>query len=298
MIRLHESIAAVRGFAALALCLLFFALPSGAHAASDIQRLFIGVPPELAASGMMRHIADRFAEDKSIHLSWQILTNEDLFTQQTSCFVDAIITNIPEHEQIFVKNGLGQGWYALFHSRLLLVGPPKNPGGIPRTSLLEAMHAIAARRLPFAASDTVSSQRDAERFIWSRLQPPQNEPKDRSDWYFLSSPEQGARLAAAAEKQAYTLATRWEWTEFTEQYTHEGKEPPLAVIVDSDILLNSQYDFIILSQEHCPLVHLEAARMFAEWSMEPETQRYFAAFRYSGQKIFHAMDPGIDTEAP
>ncbi|MDL2272061.1 hypothetical protein LJC23_03405 [Desulfovibrio sp. OttesenSCG-928-I05] len=309
MIRFPESGAALRGVTILLFCLLACTPFSGAHA-GDVQRLFIGVTPELSASGMMRHIADRFEEDRGVKLSWQVLTPDELFSQYSSCFVDAIIADIPEREHTFVGSGFGQGWYALFHSRLLLVGPRGNPGAVPGSSLLEAMQTIEAARLPFVAEDTLSGARDAELFIWSRLQRPANLPVDlhgdlhtkgvapvNGDWYFLTSPEEGA-LPTAAAKRAYTLVTCWEWTVFAERLAQEGKENPLDVVVDSDILVNNQYNFIILSQEYCPLVHLEAARTFAEWSMEPETQSYFAAFRNNGKKIFHAMDPSIDMNTP
>jgi tungstate transport system substrate-binding protein len=101
------------------------------------------------------------------------------------------------------------------------------------------------------------------------------------DWYIEGGSGMSATLGIADHKQAYTLTDRG-------TFLSQRSRLDLEILAEGDPLLKNPYAVIVVNREKHPGINYEAARKFAAFLLDPETQTAIARFGVEeyGQPLF------------
>lgn len=180
---------------------------------------------------------------------------------------DVLLAHAPAAEQAFMDEGHGAERHAVMHNDFVLVGPPGDPAGIRgMPSIIDAFRRIAATEAPFVSRGDDSGTHKKERQIWS-----DSGVRPAGIWYIEGGSGMSAILGMADHKQAYTLTDRG-------TFLSQRSRLELEVLLEGDPLLRNPYAVIVVNPDNHPTVNAEAARKFAAFLLEPETQQAIGRF--------------------
>jgi tungstate transport system substrate-binding protein len=180
---------------------------------------------------------------------------------------DVLLTHAPAAEQKFMDEGWGENRRSVMHNDFVLVGPTSDPAAINgATSAAEAFTRVADRKALFVSRSDESGTHQKEKEIWKLTGRDLN-----GDRYIRAGAGMAQVLRIAQEKQAYTLADRGTFLAL-------GKELELEILSQGDVLLRNQYTVMITSTKKQPHVNAAAAQQFADFLVEPSTQKLIAEF--------------------
>jgi tungstate transport system substrate-binding protein len=100
-------------------------------------------------------------------------------------------------------------------------------------------------------------------------------------WYIEAGQNMGVTLTIASEKQAYTLTDR-------ATYLANKESLDLDILVEGDPALLNVYHVITVNPEKWPKSNYEGALAFANFIIDPETQKAIGEFGVDefGQPLF------------
>jgi tungstate transport system substrate-binding protein len=180
---------------------------------------------------------------------------------------DVLLTHAPAAEQKFMDKGWGEYRRLVMHNDFIVVGPKNDPAAINgQTSAAEALTRVAEQKSLFVSRSDESGTHQKEKEIWQLAG---RDP--HTDWYIRAGAGMAQVLRIAQEKQAYTLADRGTFLALK-------NELDLVILSRGDPLLRNEYAVIITSAKKQPHVNSAAAKQFADFLIEPSTQKLIAEF--------------------
>lgn len=192
---------------------------------------------------------------------------------------DLVLVHDPEAEAKFMAAGHGVRRREIAWNQFVIVGPPSDPARIAGThDAVAAFRAIRRARARFVSRGDRSGTDAREKKLWHAAG---LDPATFGDgWYKDIGAGMGAALNTAAAMQAYTLSDIGTWLSF-------GGRNALRVEVEGDPRLLNRYDVITLNPAEHAAAGQADARVLADWLASPQGQQAIAAYRVSGQTLFH-----------
>ena len=89
----------------------------------------------------------------------------------------------------------------------------------------------------------------------------------------------GATLNIAVGLNAYTLTDRATWINFKNKSSHK-------IIFENDQLLFNQYGITLVSDERCPNINKNTAKIFFDWITSNETKKIINSYTRNGHQLF------------
>jgi tungstate transport system substrate-binding protein len=193
---------------------------------------------------------------------------------------DVLLVHSPAAEEAFVGDGLSLERVPVMVNDFVLVGPANDPGQIRgRTSVTDAFHEVARRRVLFVSRADDSGTHQKEQAVWkaSHVQP-------EGDWYLRAGTGMAQALRLANEKRSYILSDRATYLALRDTLD-------LIVISEGDPLLKNPYHVLIVNPGKHPKVNLMGARQFVEFLTSRSTQNMISKFgidKYWGANVLPA----------
>ena len=218
-------------------------------------------------SGLLDVLIPKFREKTGIDVKVVAVGSGQALELGRRGDADVLLTHAPAAERKFMDEGWGENRRSVMHNDFVLVGPTFDPAAIKGSiTAAEALARVADRKALFVSRSDESGTHQKEKEIW-RLAG--REP--HVDWYIHAGAGMAQVLRIAQEKQAYTLADRGTFLAL-------GKELELVILTQSDAFLRNEYAVMITSAKKQPRVNAAAAQQFADFLVEPSTQKIVAEF--------------------
>jgi tungstate transport system substrate-binding protein len=190
---------------------------------------------------------------------------------------DVLLVHAPASEKTYMEGGFGAERLLVMHNDFIIVGPAADPAAIKGSATsVDALKKIAAAAAPFISRGDDSGTHKAELALWKKA-----EITAEGDWYIESGQGMGATLKIAGEKAAYTLSDR-------ATYLANKEGLGLEILVEGDTALLNVYHVITVNPAKWPKVNVEGAKAFAQFLIDPETQKLIGEFGVEkyGQPLF------------
>jgi tungstate transport system substrate-binding protein len=190
---------------------------------------------------------------------------------------DVLLVHAPSSEKTLMANGFGAERLLVMHNDFIIVGPSADPAGIKGTPVaVDAFKKIAKASAPFISRGDDSGTDKMDKSLWKTagITP-------EGSWYTETGQGMGATLTVASEKQAYTLTDR-------ATYLANKSALSLDILVEGDNALLNVYHVIVVNPEKWPKVNVVGARAFAQFMVDPETQKLIGTYGVDkfGQQLF------------
>lgn len=180
---------------------------------------------------------------------------------------DVLLVHAPEAEKKVVESGAAINRRLVMHNDFIIVGPKEDPAKIKGSrSTVEAFQKIAKAKALFISRGDDSGTNKKELELWKAAQ---IEPK--GSWYQESGTGMGQTLTIASEKGGYTLTDR-------ATYLALKKNLSLVILLEGDKSLLNVYHVLQVNPEKFPRVNAAGGKAFADFMVDPETQKVIASF--------------------
>ena len=197
--------------------------------------------------------------------------------------VDVVLVHDRQSEDQLVADGWGIDRKDVMYNDFVLVGPKKDPAGIRGgKDAPAALAKIREQGAVFVSRGDNSGTHKAELRLWADAG--LGSPTDSGVGHRELGAGMGATLNTAAAMDAYTVVDRGTWLSFA----NRGN---LVVLVEGDPRLVNPYGLILVNPARHPHVNHAGAQRFANWLVSAKGQEAIAAFRVSGQSLFHPSAP-------
>ncbi|NOH01664.1 MAG: solute-binding protein [Chloroflexi bacterium] len=191
---------------------------------------------------------------------------------------DVLLVHAPASEKDFMAAGNGTDRFLVMHNDFIIVGPAADRAGIKgMTSAVGAFKAIFEAGAPFITRGDDSGTHKKELALWKAAE---LDPAGQA-WYIETGQGMGASMTVASEKEAYILTDRATYLANKENYQ-------LEILVEGDTNLLNVYHVITVNQTKWPKVNYEGALAFANFMIDPGTQKVIGEFGTDkfGQPLF------------
>ncbi|MBN2079997.1 MAG: substrate-binding domain-containing protein [Spirochaetes bacterium] len=181
---------------------------------------------------------------------------------------DLLLVHSKDAEERFIQKGYGVNRRIVMHNDFVILGPKKDPAGIRgMASAPGAFRKIAASKSLFVSRGDKSGTHVKEQKLWQKtgLNP------EKQAWYQQTGLGMGQTLSVVTEKQGYTLCDRG-------TYLSRKKTLDLEILVEGDSGLLNVYHVIEVNPGRFPGVNTAGARAFADFWVDPETQKMIREF--------------------
>ena len=193
--------------------------------------------------------------------------------------VDVILAHAPAAEAAFVKAGYGVDRRPVMFNDFVLVGPASDPAGIKgRTSITDAMTAIAKKPAPFVSRGDDSGTHQKENELWQKAA-----ITPRGVWYLEAGQGMEATLRMAQEKGAYTLTDRGTYLSINDKLQ-------LVIFLEGDPTLFNRYGIMAVNPKKHPHVKYNEAIKLVEWMTSDEGRQAIAKFKVRGKQLFFPVN--------
>ncbi len=273
MSRLREKRRARLG-AALAAPLVALAF---AAAAQDAPKLMNLVTTDEAAP-VLTELLPKFKEQSGISVGLAIKSAGEAATLLRQGKADAVMTDDPETEEGLLKSEDASKRIDVMYAELIVVGPASDPARIAgMASVVHAFAAIARTQSPFMSRGDKSGMHRTERSIWDEAGIAK--PEGAGKWYSEAGADMAKVLEAAAKANAYTLADKASWLQFSAR----GQ---LVVMVADDPRLQQRFSITLINPGKHKDVNGANALAFAEWITSRDTQLAIGRFALGGEQPY------------
>jgi tungstate transport system substrate-binding protein len=191
---------------------------------------------------------------------------------------DVLLVHAPASEVALMEAGWGKERFLVMHNDFVIVGPAADPAGIKgAATAAEAFQKIADAGATFISRGDDSGTNKMDITLWGKTTVA---PKGLA-WYVESGQGMGPTLTIASEKTAYTLTDR-------ATYLATKANLQLDILVEGDPSLLNVYHVITVNPEKWPKSNYEGALAFANFLIEPATQKVIGEFGLDkfGQPLF------------
>ena len=189
---------------------------------------------------------------------------------------DVVLVHAPSLEADFMNGGNGARRLFVMHNDFIVVGPPSDPAKIKGKAILDALRTLAAAQVTFISRGDNSGTDVLEKSLWKQAGLTPAKP-----WYVEAATGMGQTLTIASEKNAYTITDR-------STYLTQKARLQLDIVNGGDPPLLNYYHVITVSPAKFPKVNTAGANAFADYLVDPRTQKLIAAFGVDkfGQQLF------------
>jgi len=191
---------------------------------------------------------------------------------------DVLLVHAPASEKALMDAGFGKDRFLVMHNDFIIVGPANDPAGIKgKITAAEAFQKVADAGSNFVTRGDDSGTHKMELSLWEKTTA---DPAGQG-WYVEAGQNMGVTLTIASEKQAYTLTDR-------ATYLANKESLDLEILVEGDPALLNVYHVITVNPEKWPKSNYEGALAFANFTIDPETQKAIGEFGVDefGQPLF------------
>jgi tungstate transport system substrate-binding protein len=237
------------------------------ESAKKQQMLTLATTTSTQDSGLLDVLVPKFRELTGVDVRVVAVGSGQALELGRRGDADVLLTHAPAAEQGFMNEGWGAQRRDVMHNDFVLVGPEADPAKVKgRASITDAFNRIARAEAPFVSRGDESGTHQKEKEIWNKAG-----VEPLGDWYVHAGAGMAEALRIANEKQAYTLADRGTFLAL-----RKGLE--LAILSQREPLLRNDYAVVIINAKKHPHLNAEAAKKFADFLVDPPTQRLIAEF--------------------
>ncbi len=243
------------------------------------ETLMMATTTSTQDSGLLDVLGPLFTKETGVPIKWVAVGTGKALAHGQNCDVDVLLVHAPDAEIKYVADGFGQNRQLVMYNDFIMVGPKADPAKVKGNDAALALKNIAANGAPFVSRGDNSGTHKAEQKLWNTLH---GSLPSKEKWY--SSVGQGMlkTLAIAAEKGAYVLTDRGTWITFSSK----NPDSPLAIVVEGDKALFNQYSVVEVNTNNCPKAKNDLAVKFANWIVNPSTQKAIADYKMQGKQLF------------
>ena len=247
-------------------------------ARAEAPRLLLGTTVGLQQSGLLDRLIPPFEQQSGRQVTVVAVSAPQALALGVRGEVDLLLIDADEDEAPFVAAGHGIERRLVMHADDVIVGPRSDPAGIRQaTGIEDRLRRIAGSASAWVSRADNSGLYQLEKRLWRDAG---IEPIGQS-WFVAIGQGMLQTLAAATERQAYTLAERLAFVERRDSLD-------LAVLSDRDPDLLRLYHVIPVNPAKGWWLDGAGARALADFLVGPDAQaviRDFGVDRY-GEPIF------------
>lgn len=260
------------------LFLLTLLVGACAPAAPNNPNLILATTTSTQDSGLLDVLVPMFEEQTGYTVQTVAVGTGEALKMGEEGNADVLLVHAPSSEVTFMDGGNGKDRFLVMHNDFIIVGPADDPAGIRGLSVVDAMTAISAAGATFVSRGDDSGTHKAELKLWGKVQ---FDPAGQA-WYLETGQGMGASLTVASEKGAYILTDR-------ATYLANKDNLQLEILVEGDASLLNVYHVITVSPDKWPKVNYEGALAFAQFMIDPDTQKVIGQFGVEkfGQPLFY-----------
>lgn len=229
-------------------------------------------------SGLLDVLVPMFQEQTGYTVQTIAVGSGEAMTMGEEGNADVLLVHAPASEVTFMEGGFGTDRFLVMHNDFIIVGPASDPAGIKgMTSATDAFKAISDAGATFITRGDDSGTHKKELALWKAAAV---DPAGQA-WYTETGQGMGASMTVASEMEAYILTDRATYLANKENYE-------LDILVEGDTSLLNVYHVITVNQTKWPKVNYEGALAFANFMIDPETQKVIGEFGADkfGQPLF------------
>ena len=252
-------------------------------AAADDSVVTLASTTSTENSGLLAVLTPAFEAESGVEVRVVVVGTGQALRLARQGDVDVVLVHDRKSEDRLVAEGWGVDRKDVMYNDFVLVGPEKDPARIRGgKDAPEALAKIREHRAVFVSRGDDSGTHKAELRLWADAGV--DASTDSGAWYRELGAGMGATLNTAAAMDAYTVVDRGTWLSF-------GNRGDLVVLVEGDPRLVNPYGVILVNPARHPHVNHAGAQRFANWLVSAKGQEAIAAFRVSGQSLFHPSAP-------
>jgi tungstate transport system substrate-binding protein len=244
--------------------------------AADDRTLVVAAGTSLQHAGFFEHVLPTFKARTGIDVRVVAVGTGQALAMAKRGDADVVFGHDAAAESAFVAQGFGLRRVPVMSNDFLLVGPADDPARVKGLGVVQALAAIANRRVPFVSRGDLSGTHQAELRLW----------RDAGVDLATTVPFRrecgctaGAALALTHEFKAYALVDR-------ATMATNKQRGGLTAWVQGDAALANPYSVVVAKPAAKSAQRLEAAQRFADWMMSSEGQAAVASFRVDGRAVF------------
>lgn len=229
------------------------------------------------ASPVLKEFLPKFTESSALKVEYSIRTGAEAADLARAGKVDAIMTDDPTLEESLLKSQDASKRLDIMYAELIVVGPAADPARIAgMASVVHAFAILARTQSPFVSRGDKSGVHRTEREIWEEAGVALT--GGGLPWYAEARGDMGATLAAASQRNAYTIADKASWLQFTTR----GQ---LVVMVQDDPRLQQRLSLTLVNpRKH--KVNAAGAEALGEWLVSRDTQLAIGRFALGGEQPY------------
>lgn len=229
-------------------------------------------------SGLFDHILPIFTRESGIAVRVVAVGTGQALAIAARGDADALLVHDRIGEDKFVADGNGIDRRDVMFNDFVLVGPESDPARVRGLKdAKEALMRIAAAHATFASRGDDSGTNRLELRLWKAAG---IDIKDAgSGWYRELGSGMGTTLNTSAGLDAYTLADRATWANFSNRGS-------LEILVEGDAALFNPYGSILVNPQKFPHVKAADARRWHEWLTSAAGRAAIASYRIKGEQLF------------
>jgi len=229
-------------------------------------------------SGLYDYILPKFTKKNDIDVRVVAVGTGQAIKNAQNCDGDVLIVHSKDSEENFVRSGFGLYRKNLMYNDFVIIGPENDPAKVKLSgNAFEAFKKIFNKRAIFASRGDESGTHKAEIKIWNNLNINTNDFNGR--WYRELGLGMGATLNVAVQMDAYVLSDRATWLAFKNKRQH-------LILFEGDENLFNQYGIIPVNPNKCPSVKNNLSKIFIDWMLSIEGQKYISLYKKNGQQLF------------
>ena len=260
----------------IACCMVPWTLP----AAAEDAVLMMATTTSTDNTGLLDYLAPHFKKATGIDLRWTATGTGKALKLGENCDVDVLMVHAPAAEKKFVADGFGDNRREIMYNDFVIIGPAGDPAGLKGKSVKDALKAIETNQVVFVSRGDNSGTHKKELSLWKAVGLPVPE---KQNWYVQTGQGMLATITIAAERGDYTMTDRGTYIKYEDNL--KGN-PPLKILVEGDTALLNQYSVIAVDSKHCPKVHHDLAKKFADWIAGPDAQQFIKEFKLLNKQPF------------
>lgn len=246
-------------------------------------KILLGTTTSVRDSGLLDKLVPVFRERTGLAVQVVAVGTGAALRMGAEGNADVLVTHAPEAELAIVATGALLDRRPFMENHFVIVGPAADPARVAEAKSPEdALRRIAAGTFPFVsrADDSGTHKREVALLAEAGL-----DPTARWKGFARTGTGMGLTLQVAGERRAYLLSDLGTFLAFQDRIG-------LVALSQPSPSLRNVYSVLRVDPERFERrVHAEGARRFADFLLEPDTQRRIAGFGVErfGRPLFTPM---------
>src|SRR5947209_3777646 len=262
---------------------MFFAGFAGALVCAGVARaedrfVTLASTTSTEQSGLFDHILPIFTAESGITVRVVAVGTGQALAIGARGDADALLVHDRVGEDKFVADGNGIDRRNVMFNDFVLVGPKADPAHVRGLKdAKEALKRIASSRAAFASRGDDSGTNRLELRLWQAAEI--DVKTADGGWYRELGSGMGPTLNTSAGLDAYTLADRATWANFSNR-------GGLEILVEGDPALFNPYGSILVNPQKFPNLKAADARRWHEWLTSTAGRAAIASYKIKGEQLF------------